>query len=70
MSDDNLIKHIRHTHADRDGEAWCGAKVSSVDWTFADIDHAAYNGMNGGRLLSCKKCVEAVIDALKQGGAP
>lgn len=62
---EEYIKHIRHTHEDKKKTAWCGQELI-FDWAFVNIDHVAYNNMNGGRLLPCKKCVEKVIEALEK----
>jgi hypothetical protein len=56
-------KHISHTHADRKGEAWCGVRLQVFDWAFGDVDHAAYNMQQEGRLLPCPQCVGAVMTA-------
>lgn len=57
---EEYVKHIRHTHADKKNVAWCGEPLTQFDWTFLDIDHAAYNAQQGGYLVTCPKCVEAV----------
>lgn len=61
-----VIKHIRHTHEELKGTAWCGRELFHHDWAFVDIDHAAYNARNGGRLLACKKCVAAIVKTLQE----
>lgn len=60
------ITCIAHTHAERKHQTWCGKHT--VGFVFQDIDHAAYNGMQQGRLLTCPECLDAVVKAL-QGGA-
>ncbi len=69
MSKDYL-KHIRQTHAEHKDEAWCGYKLSSFDWAFMDSDHAAYNGLDEGRLVACKKCVAKIVKGLTNGPPP
>ncbi len=59
-------KHIRHTHADMKGQAWCGEKVSSFDWTFISIDHAAYSNLGGSGILPCPACVKKVVETLQK----
>ena len=58
------IKHVRHTHADYDGHAWCGRRLY---WqtAFVDIDHAAYNAKNGGRLVICADCRREIVRSLE-----
>jgi hypothetical protein len=60
------IKCIRDNHEDNKGLSWCRRMVSG-EWTFTDIDHAAMNGRNQGRLVACPECVKAVIAGLKEG---
>ena len=46
---------------------WCTGGPS-LDWHFTSLDHAAQNGLNGGRLLTCGGCVAAAVVALLQAG--
>lgn len=57
---EEYINCIRHTHAEKLKESWCGRQVDLFEWTFMNIDHAAYNALNGGRLVACPDCVKAV----------
>ncbi len=59
-------KHIRHTHAEKKRTAWCGAALTEFDWTFQDIDHAAYTVMNGSFQQPCPECVKAVVETLEK----
>lgn len=52
-------KHIADTHVDHKGLAWCGEKI--VGFAFTDVDHAALNARNGGRLVPCPDCLRAVL---------
>lgn len=54
--------HIRHSHAKLPWKAWCGAYIS--EFAFVSLDHAAYNNLNGDRLVPCKECVRAALHAL------
>jgi hypothetical protein len=58
---------VEHDHADLKGTSWCGRRLWSMDWRFVDIDHAANNGLNGGRLVACPACVTAITTALRNG---
>jgi hypothetical protein len=42
----DYIKCIQHTHTERKKTSWCGKSLSSFDWVFQDIDHAAYSTMS------------------------
>jgi hypothetical protein len=66
------IAHIKHTHAARPAMAWCGAALSSFDWCFQDIDHAAYECANPSLIEVdvCNPCVDAVVGALRVGNQP
>jgi len=46
---------------------WCGAKYYKA-FHFADAQHAALNADQGGRLVCCPACAEAIINALATGG--
>ena len=59
------IRCIQHTHAEKQKTSWCGKQLFSYDWVFQDIDHATYTMMNGGRLVPCPDCVNAIINVLK-----
>lgn len=65
MADDipDYIKHIKRTHADFNHLTWCGK--SAMGFCFTDLDHAAENGLNDGRLVACKDCTVAAIKALQ-----
>ncbi|AEG53157.1 hypothetical protein [Sinorhizobium meliloti] len=56
---------IRHTHEEKKTETWCGKRA--FGFLFQDTDHAAYNGMNKGRLVACDKCTAAIIECLVEG---
>lgn len=56
---------ITDTHGEANGATWCGKPKDQFDFRFMDIDHAAMNGRNGGRLTVCPKCRKAVIAGLK-----
>lgn len=59
------IKCIQHTHVDKLKTSWCGEQLFNFDWSFQDIDHAAYSVMSGGRLVPCPECVNSVFKLLK-----
>lgn len=43
---------------------WCGSGDVSG---FIDVDHAALNGKDEGRLVVCPECREAIVKALLNG---
>ena len=47
--------------------SWCGKRISSHDFHFTDVDHAAKYRDKDGRLLVCKDCAAAVTKALNSG---
>jgi hypothetical protein len=59
------IRCIKHNHGDYPNTTWCGEKYSSFDWVFQDIDHATYTAMDGGRLVPCPDCLNAIFEVLK-----
>lgn len=56
---------ITDTHVEANGATWRGKPADRMDFRFMDIDHAAMNGRNGGRLTVCPQCRKAVIAGLK-----
>ena len=45
-------------------EAWCGSPLSSVEFCFKSIDHAALNGLFPDKKTACKECIMKIMDAL------
>lgn len=58
------VKCIADQHSDNAGLSWCGRRIEAFEFSFVDIDHAAINGRNGGRLVACPECVSAICEAL------
>lgn len=56
-------RHIKHTHKEKQGTAWCGAWTEML-WCYLDIDHAAYSAPND-RIQPCPACLEAVCKSLR-----
>ena len=65
----DYIKCIAHNmhREDSDKYSWCGRKILIFEFHFLDIDHAALNGENKGRLVACPECVAAIISGLTNG---
>lgn len=61
----DYVHCIQHGHVTRKGSSWCGRELE--EWHFVDVDHAALNGEQGGRLQACPECSNAVIAALTKG---
>ena len=70
MARPDYVKCIRDTHADNKGKAWCGRPACRFEFAFEDVDHAAMNGRNEGRLIVCPECRDAAIKALRNGYKP
>lgn len=56
-----LRADLRHKH-----ETWCERPPEGFG--FVNIDHAAENGKQQGRLVACPQCVDAITKALRNGG--
>ena len=58
--------HVKHIIKDCAGPKlfWCGLRNSNLEFAFQNIDHAAFNNLESGRLLPCAKCVHAIVKAL------
>lgn len=67
---DDWIKHIIKYEYE-EGEKlktpalWCGADARRSNWHFNDAQHAALTVENGGRLVPCKACCDAVKENLE-----
>lgn len=68
MGRSDFVKCIRHTHDYHKDKSWCGKELSSFDWSFMSIDHAAYAVQQGGRQVPCPECTDAVISQLLGNG--
>jgi hypothetical protein len=53
------------TRADGSNETWCGR--DAVGFAFDGLEHAALNGLQGGRMVACTQCVDAALKALRTG---
>lgn len=60
----SYIKHIRHTREDLKTTSWCGRDLTRFDWTFLDLDHAAYAKQQESLQVPCKQCVKAAVKVL------
>ena len=63
MKQPDWVHCVEHTEA----ESWCGKTLPLTEWRFLGADHAAENGRQGGRLVACRGCVEAISAALRNG---
>lgn len=59
-------KHIKQNHEDRKTLSWCGANLTSMDWTFQSIDHAVLSIQNGTLIFPCRKCVKKIQEILAE----
>ena len=51
-----------------DGKAtWCGIDHGKDAKFFVDVNHAALNGQNEGRLMVCGECRHEIIKAISNG---
>ena len=66
MSRPDYIACVARTHVDHKRESWCGRDVSQ-EWHFVDAAHAAESGLQGGRMVVCPECYEALTMALSNG---
>lgn len=66
MNRPSYVDCIEDNHKDNIGMSWCGRSIA-YETHFMDIDHAAMNGRNQGRLVACSECTKAIIKALTHG---
>ena len=59
------MRHIKHSHQNRDHKTWCGAPIQPFDWLFQDIDHAVYSIMQGSLIDVCDDCLDAIIEVIR-----
>ncbi len=60
-------KHIRRTDDANQGPSWCGAPLGPIDWTFTGLDHAANSLEKGTKMLPCRRCINAAVEAMAKG---
>ena len=60
---------VQVNHADYARQTWCGKRLDE-GFVFQGVEHAAYNAMNQGRLLTCPDCQSAIVSALVDGQSP
>lgn len=68
MTEKNRPDHItciKHTQEDFKRTAWCGRAISAFEFSFASIDHAAYNAKSQGYLVACPQCCKTVVKMLE-----
>jgi hypothetical protein len=53
------------TRTDGGNETWCGR--DAVGFAFDGLEHAALNGLQGGRMVACTQCVDSALKALRAG---
>lgn len=67
MSRSEYVRCVTDNHRDNDGRSWCGKTLNKFDFAFVSIEHAAFNGRSGGRLVACSECTVEIIKALESG---
>lgn len=68
MNRPDYMKCVQTGMADEKFKPWCGVSNGFRPF-FVDATHAALNGLQGGRLVACPECVEAITKALRNGVA-
>lgn len=64
---EDYIKHVLlHNDYGEPRRAWCGAMIEPFEWVFDGPEHAALNGAQKGRLLTCPACALAIYKAMCQ----
>lgn len=61
----DYVHCIGRSHVQHLDKTWCGKRADGFH--FVDIDHAAENGLQHGRLVACSECVAAIFKALQNG---
>lgn len=66
MDRPDYVKCVRRTVKgfEYERKAWCGREIPRTEFAFVSADHAAENGLAGGRLVACKACREAIAAAM------
>lgn len=59
-----ITRHTLDRESWRGHTSWCGRTLWSYEFAFVNIDHAAENGAQQGRLVACPECAAAVQAAL------
>lgn len=58
------IKCVKRTAKAVEYMTYCGREIWNSEFAFENADHAAENGMNGGRLITCPQCRKVIAAAL------
>jgi hypothetical protein len=45
-------------------QTYCGRQVGNGEFVFQGADHAAENGLAGGRLVACPGCIRVIAAAM------
>ncbi len=68
MSDAERPDYIVCVKRPNDKVGWCGREISgggTRGFFFTDVEHALLNGEQGGRLLLCQDCEDAICVSLR-----
>lgn len=64
---DEYVKCVKRTALGFEHQSWCGREIGNTEFSFQSADHAAENGMAGGRLVACPECIKAITAAISAG---
>lgn len=62
----HCIKHVRKSEELKRDVTWCERVPEHKEWLFQDVDHAALNAQQGGRMVACPSCCIAVTAVLER----
>jgi hypothetical protein len=66
MDRPDYVKCVRRTAQGFEHQTWCGRDIWQTEFAFEGADHAAENGLAGGRLVTCPDCVKAITAAMTE----
>lgn len=64
MDRPDYVRCVRRTSKGTEHRTWCGRDIPRTEFVFQSADHAAENGMAGGRLVACPECITVIAAAM------
>jgi hypothetical protein len=62
----DYVKCVKRAAKGFEHQTWCGRDIGNTEFTFESADHAAENGLAGGRLVACPDCRKAIAAAMTE----
>ena len=64
MGRPEYVKCVKRSAKGVEHMTFCGREIWNSEFAFENADHAAENGMSGGRLVACPECRKIIANAM------